>query len=81
MDAIMRESSFAQFILKQGQEEGRQALREGILDLLKSRFALAASDALATRLAAINDLSRLRQLHSTAVHAASLEEFEQALEA
>ena len=80
MDAIMRESSFAQYIMELGREEGReesrQALREGILAVLKSHFALASSDALATRLANINDMSRLIQLHSTAAQAASLEEFE-----
>ena len=89
MDAIMRESSYAQFIMKQGIERGiEQGIEQGelksthaaILDVLKIRFDLHESNPLSDRLAAIDDLQRLKQLHHTAVQVSSLEAFQQTLD-
>ena len=71
MDAIMRESSFTQYIMKQGIEKGReegieqggrQRAIEDILDVLEIRFDLSEAHPLSTRIAAIDDLQRLKQL-------------------
>ena len=106
MDAIMRESSFAQYIkqlgieqgreqgieqgieqgLEQGREEGieqggRQRAIEDILDVLEIRFDLSEAHPLSARIAAIDDLQRLKQLHRAAIQVSSLEAFEQVLDA
>ena len=82
MDAIMRESSFAQYIMKQGIEQGeRKSTLEDILEVLEIRFDLGEAHPLSTRIAAIEDLQRLKQLHRTAVQVSSLEAFEQVLDA
>ena len=97
MDAIMRESSFAQYIKQQGIEEGiergiergieqgieqgkRKSTIEDILDVLKIRFDLSEAHPLSTRIAAIDDLQRLKQLLRAAVQVSSLEAFEQVVE-
>ena len=101
MDAIMRESSFAQYIkqlgieqgIEQGREEGReegieQGIEQGgrqraiedILDVLEIRFDLREAHPLSARIAAIDDLQRLRQLLRAAIQVSSLEAFEQALD-
>ena len=94
MDAIMRESSSAQYILQQGREEGReQGIEQGIeqggrqraiedlLDVLEIRFDLSTAHPLSDRIAAIEDLQHLKQLHRTAIQVSSLAAFEQALDA
>ncbi len=126
MDAIMRESSFAQYIkqlgieqgIEQGIEEGReqgieegreqgieegreQGIEEGreegreqgieqggrqraiedILDVLEIRFDLSEAHPLSARIAAIDDLQRLKQLLRAAVQVSSLEAFEQVMDA
>ena len=98
MDAIMRESSFAQYIKQQGIEQGIEqgmeqgieqgraegeikSTLEGILDVLEIRFGLGEAHPISDRLAAIDDLQRLKQLHRTAIQVSSLEAFEQALDA
>ena len=54
MDAIMRESSFTQYIKQQGIEEGkRKSTIEDLLDVLKIRFDLSEAHPLSTRIAAI----------------------------
>jgi len=81
MDAIMRESSFAQYILEQGIEQGeRKSTLENILDVLETRFGLGEARSLSDRLASIDDLQRLKQLHRTAIRAASMDEFRQVLD-
>ena len=81
MDAIMRESSFTQYIKQQGIEEGkRKSTIEDILDVLKIRFDLSEAHPLSTRIAAIDDLQRLKQLLRAAVQVSSLEAFEQVVE-
>ena len=102
MDAIMRESSFAQYIkqlgieqgveqgieqgIEQGREEGieqggRQRAIEDILDVLEIRFDLSEAHPLSARIAAIDDLQLLKQLHRAAIQVSSLEAFEQVLDA
>ncbi|MYD60696.1 MAG: hypothetical protein F4W91_06620 [Gemmatimonadetes bacterium] len=80
MDAIMRESSFTQYIMKQGIEQGeRRSTIEDILEVLEIRFDLHESEHLSARLTTITDLQNLKQLHRAAIQASSLEAFEQAL--
>ncbi len=86
MDAIMRESSFAQYIkqlgIEQGIEQGeRKSTLEDILEVLEIRFDLSEAHPLSTRIAAIEDLQRLKQLHRAAIQASSLEAFERVLDA
>ena len=82
MDAIMRESTFAQYIMKQGIERGeRKSTLEGLIDVLEIRFGLSEAHPIADRIAAIDDLQRLKQLHRTAIQVSSLAAFEQALDA
>ena len=90
MDAIMRESSFAQYIkqlgIEQGREEGieqgeRRSTIGAIRDVLEIRFDLSEAHPLSVRIAAIDDLQRLKQLHRAAIQVPSLEAFEQALDA
>ena len=82
MDAIMRESSFAQYIKQQGIEQGkRKSTLEDILEVLEIRFGLSETHSLSDRIAAIDDLQRLKQLHRAAIQVSSLEAFEQVLDA
>ena len=82
MDAIMRESSFTQYIMKQGIEQGeRRSTIEDILEVLEIRFDLSEAHPLSARIAAIDDLQRLKQLHRTAIQVSSLDAFEQVLDA
>ena len=93
MDAIMRESSFAQYIKQQGIEQGReegieQGIEQGerrsaigaILEVLEIRFDLSETHPLSTRIAAIDDLQRLKQLLRAAIQVSSLEAFQQVLD-
>ena len=94
MDAIMRESSFAQYIkqlgveqgreqgIEQGREQGgRQRAIEDILEVLEIRFDLSEAHPLSTRIAAIDDLQHLKQLLRAAIQVPSLEAFQNALDA
>ena len=82
MDAIMRESSFAQYIKQLGIEQGeRRSTIGAILDVLEIRFDLSEAHPLSARIAAIEDLQRLKQLHRAAIQVSSLEAFQQALDA
>ena len=86
MDAIMRESSSAQYIMKQGIEQGRargerdRAIAD-IIEVLEIRFDLPETDPLSARIAAVTDLYHLKQLLRSAVQVSSLEAFVQALDA
>lgn len=81
MDPIMRESSFAQYIKQQGVEQGvRERAIENLLDVLEIRFDLDELDPLATRIADINDVQRLKQLHRAAVQVSNLEAFQRILD-
>ncbi len=70
---------------KEGKEEGivqgvKERAIEDILEVLEIRFACAPSHPIADRLAAVDDVQRLKQLLRTAVQISDLEEFQQALD-
>ena len=82
----MYESSVVQYFtqkaLEQGIERGgRERAIEDLLDVLAIRFGLAASDPLAARIGAIDDVQRLKQLFRSAIKAPSLEAFRPLLDA
>ena len=84
-EETMYESSIVQYFtekgIKQGIEQGgRERTVEALLDVLEIRFGLAASDPLATRIEAIEDVQRLKQLHRAAIQVPSLEEFRRLLD-
>ena len=88
-EATMYESSVVQYFtekaIKQGREEGieqggRERAIEDLLDVLEIRFGLAASDPLADRIGAIDDVQHLKQLHRAAVQVPSLEAFRNLLD-
>ena len=86
MDAIMRESSFAQYIKQQGIEQGieqgeRKSTLEAILEVLEIRFDLSEVHPLSARIAAIDDLQRLKQLLRAAIQVPNLEAFQRVLDA
>ena len=94
MDAIMRESSFAQYIVQQGIEQGRQqGIEQGIeqgereraiadvLDVLEIRFDAATAGQFADRIRSIADLPRLKLLLRSAVQVDDIEEFQRVLDA
>ena len=68
--------------IEQGIERGgRERAIEDLLDVLEIRFGLAASDPLAARLGAIDDVQRLKQLFRAAIQVPSLEAFRNLLDA
>ncbi len=86
MDAIMRESSFAQYMVQQGIEQGieqgeRESTIANVLDVLEIRFDAAAADQFADRIRSIADLPRLKSLLRSAVQVDDIEEFQRLLDA
>ncbi len=78
---LIRESSFARYLTRQGIEQGiERGLQESILAVLEIRFDLPASHPLAARVAEIDDVQRLKQLHHAAVQVSSLKAFGQRLD-
>ena len=79
---LVRESSYFQSLTQQGIEEGsRERAIEDLLDVLEIRFDMHETHPLSARIAAIEDLHHLKQLHRTAIQVSSLDAFEQALDA
>ena len=79
---LVRESSYFQSLTQQGIEEGsRERAIEAILEVLEIRFDMHETHPLSDRIAAIEDLYRLKQLHRAALQVPSLEAFEQVLDA
>ena len=73
---LIRESSIIQYFKQEGREEGeRKSTLEAILEVLEIRFDLPASHPLSDRIAAIEDLQRLKQLHRAAIQVSNLDEF------
>ena len=73
---LIRESSIIQYFKQEGREEGeRKSTLEAILEVLEIRFDLPASHPLSDRIADIEDLQRLKQLHRAAVQVSNLDEF------
>ena len=67
--------------LEQGFEQGgRQRTIEAILEVLEIRFDLNEAHPLSTRIAAIDDLQRLKQLHRAAIQVPNLEAFQRILD-
>ena len=68
--------------IEQGIEQGeRERAIEDILDVLAIRFDLSATHSLSARIAAIDDLQRLKQLHRSAIQVSNIEAFQDMLEA
>ena len=79
---IMYESSVIQHFAEQGIEQGReQGGREFLLDVLALRFQPEDVQRLASRIEAIGDVQRLKQLHRAAIQVPSLEAFRHLLDA
>ena len=75
---IIRESSLIQQFKQEGREEGiGQGIQESIQEVLEICFGMSETHPLFARIAAIEDLQRLKQLHRTA----SLDEFKRLLDA
>jgi len=67
--------------IEQGIEQGgRQRTIEAILEVLEIRFDLNEAHPLSTRIAAIDDLQRLKQLHRAAIQVPNLEAFQRILD-
>ena len=75
---IMYESSVIQHFAEQAREQGG---REFLLDVLALRFQPEDVQRLASRLEAIEDVQRLKQLHRAAIQVPSLEAFRHLLDA
>ena len=66
---------------KEGIVQGvKERAIEDLLEVLEIRFACAPSHPIADRLAAIDDVQRLKQLLRTAIQVSDLEAFQQALD-
>ncbi len=82
---IIRESSLIQYFKQEGIEEGieqggRKRAIEDLLDVLEIRFDLRETDPLSARIAAIDDLQRLKQLHRAAIQVPNIEAFQRVLD-
>ena len=91
---ILRESSLFQSLTRQSREEareegleqgieqgGRQRAIEDLLDVLEIRFDMPETHPLTARIAAIDDLQHLKQLHRAAIQVPNLEAFQRVLDA
>ena len=79
---IMYESSVIQHFAEQVIEQGREQVgREFLLDVLALRFQPEDVQRLASRIEAIEDVQRLKQLHRAAIQVPSLEAFRHLLDA
>ena len=79
---LMRESPFAQYLTQQAREEGiEQGIRESIQEVLELRFEPTAVLPLTDQIEAIDEVSRLKQLHRAAIQVPSLEAFRNRLDA
>ena len=80
-EETMYESSVVQYFTEKGIEQGgRECAIEDLLDVLEIRFGLVASDPLAARLGAIDNVQRLKQLHRAAIQVPTLEAFRNLLD-
>ena len=68
--------------LEQGLEQGgRQRAIEDLLDVLEIRFDMPETHPLSARIAAIDDLQHLKQLHRAAIQVPNLDAFQRVLDA
>jgi len=80
---LMLDTPFLRRIREEGRAEGLVAMRQGVLDLLATRFAppMTHYQRIKAQLETITDLDRLRDLLQAAIRATDVADFEQALEA
>ena len=83
---LIRESSLIQYFKREGIEEGieqgeRKSTIEAILEVLEIRFDLSEAHPISDRIAAIDDLQRLKQLLRAAIQVPNLEAFQRMLDA
>ena len=80
-EETMYESSIVQHFTKKGIKQGiEQGSREFLLDVLALRFQPEDVQRLASRIEAIDDVQRLKQLHRAAIQVPNLEEFRRLLD-
>ena len=80
-EETMYESSVVQYFTEKGiKQGGREGTLEALLEVLEIRFGLAASDPLAARIEATDDVQHLKQLHRAAVQVPSLDAFRHLLD-
>ena len=82
---LIRESSFARYLTREAKEQRieqgiEQGLRDSILAVLEVRFNLPGSHPLTARVAEIDDVQRLKQLHRAAVRVSGVEAFGRVLD-
>ena len=86
---LIRESSFARYLTREAKEQGiergieqgiEQGLRDSILAVLEVRFNLSGSHPLTARVAEIDDVQRLKELHRAAVRVSGVEAFGRVLD-
>ena len=78
----MYESSIVQYFTEKGIEQGiEQGIQESIQEVLALRFQPEEVRPLASRIEAIDDVQRLKQLHQAAIQVPSLEAFRRLLDA
>ena len=74
---LIRESSLIQYFKQEGREEGeRKSTIEDILEVLEIRFGLSETHPISDRIAAIDNVQHLKQLHRAAVQVSNLDDFE-----
>ncbi len=81
---LIRESSLIQSFTQQSREEGfeqgiergeRKSTLEDILEVLEIRFGLSETYPISDRIAAIDNIQHLKQLHRAAIQVSNLDEF------
>ena len=83
---LIRESSLIQYFKQEGREEGfeqgeRKSTLEAIRDVLEIRFGLSETHPLSDRIAAIDDVQQLKELHRAAIQVSNLDDFGRMLDA
>ena len=77
---LIRESSLFQSLTQQSREEAReegieQGIQESIQEVLEIRFGLSETHPISDRIAAIDNVEHLKQLHRAAVQVSNLDDF------
>ena len=73
---LIRESSLIQYFKQEGREEGeRRSTIEAILEVLEIRFGLSETHPISDRIAVIDNVQQLKQLHRAAVQVSNLDDF------
>ena len=81
---LIRESSLIQYFKQEGREEGieegieqgqRKSTLEDILEVLEIRFGLSKTHPISDRIAAIDNVQQLKELHRAAIQVSNLDDF------